>query len=57
MPTPRKDDSPFMCPVCAGPMNKVIDSRPDATGVYRRRKCAHGHRFSTRETIINRLTT
>lgn len=40
------------CPSCAGLKSRVVDVRP-TRGVYvrRRRECACGHRYSTREIV------
>lgn len=39
------------CPVCGHPNSAVIDKRnnSDGLGIYRRRVCQAGHRFSTHE--------
>ena len=37
------------CPVCGEGRSSVVNTRPSAAGVYRRRVCVNGHRFSTEE--------
>lgn len=37
------------CPVC-DEITEVYDSRPEQTGVRRRRRCRNGHRFNTLES-------
>jgi len=40
------------CPFCGHPDSRVIDSRPDAAGIRRRRECqACNHRFTTLEKV------
>jgi transcriptional regulator NrdR family protein len=38
------------CPICGEGRSRVVNTRPSERGVYRRRICVHGHRFSTEET-------
>lgn len=42
------------CPVCGSHKNGCMDSRTAGDGEYirRRRVCANGHRFSTREVVM-----
>lgn len=43
----------FACPGCGGWESNVVDTGPasDTNGIYRRRKCACGFRYNTREVI------
>lgn len=38
-----------LCPVCGDGRSRVMNTRPSAQGIYRRRLCVNGHRFSTEE--------
>ena len=37
------------CPVCGDGRSRVMNTRPSVQGIYRRRVCVNGHRFSTEE--------
>jgi transcriptional regulator NrdR family protein len=40
------------CPSCGIRDSRVIQTRGGADHVRRRRECRNGHRFSTRETVV-----
>ena len=43
----------YKCPFCEKGRARVINTRPNTLGVYRRRECyACGRRFSTQEKLI-----
>ena len=41
------------CPECGMRQNIAIDSRPSLSYTRRRRVCINGHRFTTRETVVD----
>ena len=41
----------ILCPSCATPDSKTVDSRPHSGGWRRRRTCVNGHRFTTIEVV------
>jgi len=41
----------FRCPSC-GSFTRVVNSRPNHRGVYRRRECQRGCRFTTQEALV-----
>lgn len=48
----------MLCPHCQHPESKVIDSRPSADTIYRRRRCLRcGHHYSTQEYTADQLAT
>ena len=41
-----------LCPVCKAAKHRVVDVRPTARGLHRRRECLNcGYRFQTKERI------
>lgn len=41
------------CPRCGSTTSGVVDTRTGAGFVRRRRQCAAGHRYTTREVIVH----
>jgi len=41
-----------MCPVCKNRHNKVLDTRANPEFILRRRICANGHKYLTKEYTI-----
>ena len=42
----------MMCPICKTRHNKVLDTRANPKFILRRRICANGHKYLTREYAI-----
>ena len=52
----RAKGGSFTCPNCGGAQTNVLDSRPSASGVRRRRCCAECDcRFTTTESLKEQL--
>lgn len=42
----------YGCPVCGCVESQVVDTRRGKSSIRRRRVCGYGHRFTTREYVV-----